>query len=240
MNYHSILIVSYGRSGSTLVQGLVNGIDNVLVRGENLDFCYGLYSAWKSLVETRRDYAVPFCHSVTSPWYGAHRVNPERFVFGLRRLVRGQLVPDHLPAGTVYGFKEIRYADHPEDFEQYLEFLTMVFPKPAFIFTKRNHADVASSSWWKESSAADVASVLARMDDAYDRYLESHDNAFVIRYEEMVSGPPGVRPMLDFLGARMSDDTIREILSRPHSNDPKPETLKKAGIQTSFDGNSLP
>lgn len=36
--FGSILVITYGRSGSTLLQGILNSIDGILIRGENHNF----------------------------------------------------------------------------------------------------------------------------------------------------------------------------------------------------------
>ncbi|UCV16550.1 hypothetical protein [Quatrionicoccus australiensis] len=58
MKFKSILVVTYGRSGSTLLQGVLNTLPNVLIRGENHDFCWGLYLAWKSLIQTKTGFGM--------------------------------------------------------------------------------------------------------------------------------------------------------------------------------------
>ena len=49
MKFDSVLIVTYGRSGSTLLQGILNSIEGCLIRGENDNFCFALYQAHQSI-----------------------------------------------------------------------------------------------------------------------------------------------------------------------------------------------
>src|SRR3954464_1127587 len=41
-----VFVVTYGRSGSTLVQGLLNALPGTLVRGENNFYILPLFQAW--------------------------------------------------------------------------------------------------------------------------------------------------------------------------------------------------
>ena len=52
MNYQHVLIITYGRSGSTLLQGLLNSIDGCIVRGENYDACKGLFRTYQAVSYT--------------------------------------------------------------------------------------------------------------------------------------------------------------------------------------------
>ena len=91
LNFESVLIVTYGRSGSTLLQGILNNIDGVLVRGENNNFIYGLYEAYKKLIDTRN------YEDITQPnnsWYGAGEINLELFLHDCQNMVRNILLAD--------------------------------------------------------------------------------------------------------------------------------------------------
>lgn len=39
MKFNHILIITYGRSGSTLLMSLLNTVDGVLIAGENYNLC---------------------------------------------------------------------------------------------------------------------------------------------------------------------------------------------------------
>ena len=80
MHFGSILIVTYGGSGSTLLQGVLNSLPNVVVRGENCDFCWGLYQAWKALCLAKQNWGNDESSSATHAWFGAARLDPDRFL----------------------------------------------------------------------------------------------------------------------------------------------------------------
>lgn len=49
LRYNHILIITYGRSGSTLIQGILNAIPGVRVFGENGNVFFDLYKTFKKL-----------------------------------------------------------------------------------------------------------------------------------------------------------------------------------------------
>ena len=49
LNFKSIIIVTYGRSGSTLLQGLLNASPEILVKGENMNYFYHIFKSHKDL-----------------------------------------------------------------------------------------------------------------------------------------------------------------------------------------------
>ena len=54
LNFDVILIITYGRSGSTLLQGILNSISGVLVRGENANMCYHVFYAYQAILEAKK------------------------------------------------------------------------------------------------------------------------------------------------------------------------------------------
>jgi len=219
LNFESVLIVTYGRSGSTLLQGILNNIDGVLVRGENNNFIYGLYEAYKKLIDTHN-------HKKTSqanhPWYGAGEINLELFLDYCQEMVRNILLADkkHDKNILCYGFKEIRYFEvyqQQKDIADYLDFLAKIFPKPAFIFNVRNLDDVLKSGWWASTDRAESRTEIMNLETAFHNYQKTHpENTFIISYEEVVSESNNFQLLFNFLGAEYPEN-IDKILLTPHS-----------------------
>ena len=103
-----LFVVTYGRSGSTLVQGLLNTLPGVLVRGENNLYVLPLFRA-KALAESHaRKYGKARSRKVSSAFYGLHALDPGLFVSSARELVIRQLLGPVDPASVqVLGFKEV-------------------------------------------------------------------------------------------------------------------------------------
>lgn len=227
--FESILLVTYGRSGSTLLQGILNAIPSILVRGENHNFCWGLFQAWKSLMSAKSDFGRPASASSTDAWYGAMDLNPELFLVQARELLKSQILPEGQRGPVCWGFKEIRYLDHLDELPAFLDFLSRLLPRPAIIFNTRDHDDVCNSAFWKRAPAQTLRQKLAAADRLFLEYAENNDHAFICRYERTVLGEQGLQPLFNFLGAQPDPAVLMNVLQSPHSFVPKAETLNRAG-----------
>lgn len=227
MKYNSILVVTYGRSGSTLLQGLLNSIDNVNIRGENSNFCWGLYLSWKSLQmsfnEQRKN-----VDQTSSAWYGADKLDTERFIQDAKQLVKNQLLDTSGNKNICYGFKEIRYIENLDELHSYLDFLQKIFPKVAIIFNTRNHSDVESSGFWANSNVKNLSLDLKKADKLFYLYARKNKNTFIMRYEHMIQGIDGIRPLFEFLETPIDEEKIVSILNTPHSYSVKLKTIENA------------
>ncbi len=218
LNFESILIVTYGRSGSTLLQGILNNIDGVLVRGENNNFIYGLYEAYKKLIDTRNHQDIS---QSNNSWYGAGEINLELFLNDCQQMVINVLLADQKNQKNIlcYGFKEIRYFEvyqQQKDIADYLNFLAKIFPKPAFIFNVRNLDYVLKSGWWAKMNRAKSRAELMELETAFHSYKKTHpDHTFIISYEDVVCQSNNFQLLFDFLGAEYPEN-IDKILLTPH------------------------
>lgn len=224
MNYESVLIVTYGRSGSTLLQGVLNAVDGCLVRGENHNLCHGLFLAHESLLRARSEHAGAEACEATNPWYGAPLLDGEAFLGDARALLRRQLLGDVDPAGVrCLGFKEIRYPE-VDRLADYLSFLEKLLPRTAFVFLTRDHASVARSGWWREGDPEQVGRELTAFESVVSGWAGSRANFFHVRYADLVSHGPRVGELVAFLGGQYDRERIAAVLGTQHSysSAPKP------------------
>ncbi len=226
MKYQSILIVTYGRSGSTLLQGVLNSIDGCLIRGENYNFCYGLFKSYQRLLQAKLR-----LHSNTPqhPWYGAKLLDEEVFLGYAGKMIKDLLLADEKDNQEIicYGFKEIRYTKlSTAELFDYLSFFTKVMPRVAFIFNTRNMKDVVKSGWWVDYDPENTITELERTESNFKTYLQNHDNCFHIDYSDVVAKSDRLVALFEFLGAPYSEDKVNEVLSLPHSYDPNQEEIK--------------
>lgn len=233
MNFQSVLIITYGRSGSTLLQGLLNSIEGCVVRGENYNMFYGLFLAYRALQETK---AQPHIDedslSVTHPWYGAVWFDEQRFLQDARELVYHQLMPEN--AGTFpqcIGFKEIRYFPANNNFHAYLNFLSKLFPKPAFIFLNRDHDQVLKSAWWKDEEQIKAKKELDQFEAAISTYTKGKSFVFTLNYSDMTDRTPRLKELFDFLGAPYMEEKIDQVLAIKHSYNYASIPIKKQALQ---------
>lgn len=225
MNFSSVLIVTYGRSGSTLLQGVLNSIDGCLVRGENNNLCHGLFRSYEALIQTKKEFGGDESLDVTNPWYGAAFLDESKFIEDARQLVIHQLSPD-AKKHVCIGFKEVRYlnsdltrakAGNKPRLHDFLDFLAKLFPNPAFIVLTRDHDQVTKSAWWVNKEKEQVIEQLKAFDTAACSYAQGTNNTFTVTYQDMVERTPRLKEMFLFLGAAYDEARLKEVLATKHS-----------------------
>lgn len=242
MNFDSVLIVTYGRSGSTLLQGLLNAMDGCLVRGENHNACYHLFRAYQALIESRREIELAKSDglSVTNPWFGATLLDPELYLSRISTLVREQLMGDE-DASRVQclGFKEIRYPGLPA-LTEYLNFLERIFPRAAFVFLTRDHKSVAKSAWWQSRDPSTVDSELTEFENDVLKWGVNRQNLFHIDYENLSAHGDRVPALFEFLGAAYDRQVVDAVLAKPHSYATHGEAAGRGGMPAAAEPDEQP
>lgn len=212
-----LFVVTYGRSGSTVLVNLLNAIQGYCIRGENAGVAQSLALAAHTLAEAQAKQA-PHNQAPDTPWYGIAEVEPDAWARTLAEgFTRAVLRP---PADTrVTGFKEIRYIPEFMDEAQYdttIGFLADAFPDARIIFNMRAHAEVARSGWWPhEYTPGEVERVIAQTDARFRRSKEQLGNrAFLIDYADYNGRPEGFAPLLDWLGEELAPERVEAICER--------------------------
>ncbi|MGF1552939.1 MAG: sulfotransferase [Paracoccaceae bacterium] len=224
-----VFVVTYGRSGSTLTQRLLNALPGWCIRGENANLTYHLaqiahLAATHEMYAMRRTDAVrpreerhlytrDLVGEAHDPWWGVEAVDPDDLRLSLMNLFAEKVL--RLPSGTrVGGFKEIRQWEDAGFFARHLDVLKESFPNARFLFQKRGHEAVARSQWWRKLDAAVVARRLATADRLFEDYAAANpERSFVIEHERYAEGAPYVREILGFLGEALDDAAIEAVLA---------------------------
>tara|TARA_R110002111_G_scaffold107734_7_gene166344 strand:+ start:6573 stop:7262 length:690 start_codon:yes stop_codon:yes gene_type:complete len=221
--------VTYGRSGSTLLQGLLNSIDGVLIRGENFNFCFGLYQSYQSLVKAKEkaQKSKADTNNPVSPWFGALGYDLTEFKQQQAKAVKHLLVGES-QCVKCYGFKEVRYDSVPSDeFSDYMAFLKEIFPDMGVIFNVRNLDEVLKSGWWKNRKHKEAKKILMETEKRFLEYASTDADCFVIRYSDVVNKTEVLNSLYDFIGATYNEARIDTVLSKPHSYDQSKNVLEK-------------
>lgn len=229
-----VFVVTYGRSGSTLTQKLLNAIPGYQIRGENSNILYHLARAAfvtlksDNLIWRREDYSKDkseqknFIRDIigtsNDPWFGAELINPEDFSKSLANtFVSDILKPD--PGIRVSGFKEIRWHEDRTFFPNFLEFVKDTFPKSKFIFQTRMASDVAKSSWWKNREPEHVVSMIAAAEKMYASFTERNPGiCYTVQYERYAEGVSYAQKLYQFLGEDMECEAIHNVLNEKLSH----------------------
>lgn len=228
LNYQSILIVTYGRSGSTLLLSLLNKIDGVIIRGENFNMCFHMFQTYQSILKTKAQKG----RLTQSPFYGAELLDEVYYLKQMRETVKTLLLANKKNDESIrcYGFKEIRYESHLELLPEFLDFLQKIFPKVCFIFNTRKKEDVAKS-WislkWKTDKEECIRRV-EEMDTAFSKYIKLHQkNSFHIAYEDIIGKTERLKSLYSFLGAQYQEKKVDDVLAYKHSYNPNQDHVDK-------------
>jgi hypothetical protein len=118
-----------------------------------------------------------------------------------------------------------------DELTAYLDFLSAVFPKPALVFNIRDHRDVCQSGWWKKFDQRLLVESLSIADKLFTEYVDSHDNAFLVKYENITNDLYEAKSLLQFLGAPFDEKLIRDVLGIAHGYEQKAETLERGRVR---------
>lgn len=210
-----LFVVTYGRSGSTLVAGLLNTLPGYLIRGENRDALHHLYRYHQTLVTESSKGPKANLRKRTHPFWGIADFPAEKSLADIRRLVLDTVLRPK-PDTRVTGFKEIRW--YHADLEDYVAWLREVFPGARFLVNTRAHADVLKSKWWAEGDTEHNATHLAEIEQ---RLLALADAlgpaAYRIHYDDYVADPASLRGMFAWLGEDFDEETVRATMAVRHS-----------------------
>lgn len=215
-----VIILSQGRSGSTLIQRLLHClIDDSSFTGENNNFWYHIYHSyrsWKtidsmrqidpknpdgSLVEyTKSDNYKP-C------WYNFYKPDD------LLQQYRDLFFKLHDKTNSrVVGFKEIRFPLLRSEFNSYINFFRLLFPDAKFIFSYRDIDSVIGSGWWKPYHKHKLLTIQNLLEDYYS---SNKDYTFLINYKNLTS-KDYIKNMFSFIGENFNESGYEKIISNKY------------------------
>lgn len=212
-NKNFVFIVTYGRSGSTLLQGILNGIEGYLIRGENHMAFKHLHEYYKKML-TSRDASFNFSNDPTNPWW--NDFSDEHLKYCIRKIVASLIDPSD--KFSTLGFKEIRYPhlQKEEILTKVLDWMDYIF-EPKFIYLIRNLDAVKYSKWW----AKDPEGSKKRL-QSFEKRMEEHisyrpeQEWYHIKLKDITS-KTGISDLMDFLNASIEEDKLDKILDTKHS-----------------------
>lgn len=185
-----LFVVTYGRSGSTLLQGLLNCLPRVLVRGENSLFVLPMYRASAQAMKFRHRHYNHRPRQVQSAFYGLRNLRRTQFRTATRRLVTGYVLgPEPRSAFDVIGFKEVRWHEiEPKETEGFFAFMDAAFPGARYLLNERNSEHVATSGFWRRRDDAEAYEAIDRTREIQEFLRHSRpDRTYDCRYEEITS-----------------------------------------------------
>jgi hypothetical protein len=219
-DYDYVFVMTYGRSGSTLLQGILNSTPGVMIRGENRGITYRLFEYHQSAVKDAA-WIGDVGRRKVNPFFGIRDYPVELALTRFRELILDTLLRPK-PATTMVGFKEIRW--YQDGLADYVQFLREAFPGARFIVNTRRLEDVAKSSWManREDPLGDLQVIEKRILDVAAGLGPA---AFHVRYDEYVEDPTRLRGLFDWLGLEFDEARVRKAMEFDYArmpDSPKP------------------
>lgn len=204
------------------MQGLLNSVEGVMIKGENANIFAYFYEAYRELlfIQEKHSHAT----SPVNPWFGSCWFNAEQYKQDLHLLGKNLLLQtDHHKhqAIHVFGFKEIRYATMADPIS-FINFLLEVFPQSCVIHLTRNHEAVAASQQRKfrvqQYDPSSIVSKLRLFDESITDFGNDKPFYFGIDYSDLKDPELSqVKALFQFLGAPFNEEQLRMVLDKPHS-----------------------
>lgn len=213
-----VFIVTYGRSGSTLLQTVLQSIPGAHILGENNNIMLHLWKASRAARGTKGAWGPKGSDRPQHPWYGAQDFRPNDFSKSLVDAFVFNILRPAKDARWI-GFKEIRYSAFDEDFGLALDFIASNFKNSYFIFNSRDASSVARSSWWKTRDPGSVRDMVQTMDKRFAAYAKSNPhNTFLNSFENLLENPLFIEPLFNMLGEEFSEERVRSVLNNKLSH----------------------
>jgi hypothetical protein len=237
-----IFLLGTGRCGSTLLQKILNSVDNVMIYGEHGGFLRQIAEAYFLNLEdkkiekyimsqnvAREDPTIVFerlkdpqLWSAWMNWY-----NRETVKKNFRDFTESFFNPIALGRKVHWGFKEIRYGLN----DRVLEMLSDLYPKGRFIFMVRNPLEVVASkisARMSEGLETDVQSWVEQNTNFLDFYRLNREKSRIVRYEDLIgSNSPQLKQLFDWLGFSLTakQTNIMELTKPSYHGRPRPVRL---------------
>jgi len=213
--YNWVFIVTYGRSGFTLLQGILNSIDRYHIKGENNSVIHHLFWAARRLKAAYHEHGI-YQTDCTNPWYGIENVDIEKFHREpVSAFIKNVIKPDK--DDRTNGFKEIRYHElHENEIKDFTLFLTKYFDNPCFIFNERDILNTSKSAFWKNHDNPKNA-INKSLDNMKKMYSLLKDFSYWVNYDEYVRDPMQLEGLFKFLDEPFDIHKIRKVMAIKHS-----------------------
>ena len=237
-----IFLLGTGRCGSTLLQKILNSVDNAMIYGEHGGFLIQIAAAYFlnledkmiekyimsqnvagkepiSVFETLKN---PQLWSAWTNWY-----NQETVKNNFRDFIESFFNPISLEQKVHWGFKEIRYGLN----DRVLEMLADLYPDGRFVFIVRHPVDVVASKISARASdgiEADAHTWVAQNTSFLDFFREDRERSRIVCYEELIGNDiQQLSQLFDWLGFALSDEQrdIIETTKPSYKGRPQPAKL---------------
>ena len=208
-----LFVVTYGRSGSTLVMGVLNSITGFSICGENDCACeelFGFYKKFDRSICSFENNVMPL--DSRNSWFQTLSRS------GLKSVCQDFLWSLFSGSGSdrVVGFKEIRW-DKPF-FEDLVLWLNIVCGRCRFLVVTRNLDDTCRSAW--HAGSPSCRERLKAFEDRVFGFFGSHSyiDSFFLHFDDLYGvSVDSFRDLFVWLGVDLDEGAVQAVLDRKHS-----------------------
>lgn len=213
--FRYVFLVAYARSGSTLLEKVLASIAGFHLTGENADALSGLFFSYQRACEAGREPAEDPRDGPDDPGHGADRIDPERHARTLAQAFVDEILQPPARARMI-GFKDVRYFDRLDAFDDYVGFMQRAFAPALVVFNKRDAAAIAQSGWWRNYPREPLIAEIERFDRLASTYAAEHPaETIVVDYDAYARDAAALRPLFQRLGVPFDQTTVQKILDLP-------------------------
>jgi len=216
--YNKVFLVTYGRSGSTLLQGILNSNPDCTCLGENSNILYDFFQIHCKITAMKERWNGQDLFP-THSWFGASKYNEEILKSFLKeKFFNLAGIDEKNEQDKILGFKEIRFLEMEGGLHQYLNFVKELFPDCFFLFNLRDFETISNSAWWKHHDKAALKTKMSYFESSVLRYSMANDeNTFVINFEDFTGNRRLLKTLFKKLEWEYVEATIDEVLDKNHS-----------------------
>jgi hypothetical protein len=216
-----VFVVTYGRSGSTLTQGMLNALPRTLVRGENNLFLLPIFRSWSGLRVFQAKFAGGGNPKTTSAFYGLHELDMAGFAAGVGELVRVQLLGSTPPEDVDrLGFKEVLWHRiKPREWEEFFVFMDLAFDNPLYVLNQRDVEMASTSGFWRSRKPGVAVQQINRIRKLQEFLRETrrercYDTHFeVTTGEDRDAAAASMRGLAEFVTGSCDDDLLERMMA---------------------------
>jgi Sulfotransferase family len=226
-----VFVVTYGRSGSTLTQGMLNAMPRTLVRGENNLYLLPLFRAYAGLATFKEKFGGPGAAKPSSAFYGLREVDLAVLAESVRELVQRQLLGGVAESEVDrLGFKEVLWHRvKPKEWQGFFAFLDLAFGDPLYVLNRRDVATASTSGFWRKKEPGVAEQQIRRVRRLQDYLRESRpERCFDTQYEVITSDDRDqageqLRRLAEFVTGGCDDDLLAALFAtRETGHGPNP------------------
>ena len=215
-----VFVVTYGRSGSTLTQGMLNTLPRTLVRGENNLYLLQLFRAYAGLASFMEKFGGAAAKP-SSAFYGLRDADLDTFAASVRDLVQRQLLGSTDPSDVDrLGFKEVLWHRiKPKEWSDFFDFVDVAFGQPLYVLNRRDVTMASTSGFWRKKRPGVAERQINRVRKLQDFLRESRpDRSFCTEFEAMTSDDREVagdqlRGLAEFVTGGCDDDLLAALFA---------------------------